>query len=543
MPFGGAAWGQNACVGEMNLSGKVFVDGGDRASAAGAAAEQARSWVDRLRPRFRSVLLNLLVIIVPIVLMILVDFALIVERLSHDRQLNDLRDRQRGTSYAQVNVLADPVRQGNLEIIKLVLTTIIADPYFTGARVSSIDGTTLVSLGENVDEGDAHLRFVQDIVHANGGVPVVIGKLTTLATVRPIHISLGHQHEQLLALAIVMLLTITGAVYIAYRIVVGRPLQQLVEAMRERDHRSARRPLRTPHIECSGSDEIAELIADFNDGEVARAEHHWQLLEAKLTLEEKVRERTDALSHALSQAKTANESKAAFLASMSHELRTPLNAIIGFAELIQHQHPDEPDSGPTHEHAVIIADSGRHLLDLLNTILDYSKTQSGKMKLDETEFDIDEVVESAVRTFSQEVKDKNIDLRADGGKGLPALSGDLRKVTQILLNLLSNAIKFTDAGGRIDVSLECDDNGLAISVADTGSGLTPQELNIVMKPFEQANNADAVKSKGTGLGLPLSRDFAEMHGGTLKIDSVKNEGTTVTVWLPASRFVGAGRAS
>ncbi|MGI9465226.1 MAG: sensor histidine kinase, partial [Aestuariivirgaceae bacterium] len=171
-------------------------------------------------------------------------------------------------------------------------------------------------------------------------------------------------------------------------------------------------------------------------------------------------------------------------------------------------------------------------------ILDFSKTQSGKMKLDETEFDIDEVVEGAVRTFSQAVKDKAIELHVDGGRGLPALSGDLRKITQILLNLLSNAIKFTDEGGRIDVALECDDNGLAISVADTGSGLTLQELDLVMKPFEQANNAEGATNRGTGLGLPLSRDFAEMHGGTLKIDSVKNEGTTVTVWLPASRFVG-----
>ncbi|MDH3741167.1 MAG: ATP-binding protein [Hyphomicrobiales bacterium] len=498
---------------------------------------------DRLRPRFRSVLLNLLVIIVPIVVMILVDFALIVERFSYQRQIDELSNRQRQTSYSQVNLLTDPVAKGDREKVKLVLAAIIADPFFTGAKVKQADGTTLVAIGQDVNKGDPQLRFVQDILEATGGPPRKVGELITLATPRLIFKSLHQQREQLIALAVIMLMTITGAVYIAYRLVVGRPLDQLVQAIRSRDHRETGAPLVTPSVECSGRDEIAEMIADFNDAEKERADYHWKLIEAKLTLEEKVRERTDALSHALAQAKSANESKASFLANMSHELRTPLNAIIGFAEVIQHTHAEDEELATTHEHAVIIADSGRHLLDLLNTVLDYSKTQSGKMKLDETEFDVVEVVESAARTFSQAVKDKNIDMTTIEASGnLPIMSGDLRKITQILLNLFSNAVKFTDDGGKIAALISGDDKGLSVAISDSGSGLSPEELDVVMRPFEQATNADSSIGSGTGLGLPLSRDLAEMHGGTLNIDSVKGEGTTVTLWLPASRFVPGGNA-
>ncbi|MGI9464271.1 MAG: sensor histidine kinase, partial [Aestuariivirgaceae bacterium] len=322
----------------------------------------------------------------------------------------------------------------------------------------------------------------------------------------------------------------------------GQPLEKLVQAIRSRDDRNAIDPINAPSVVFSGRDEIAELITDFNDSEKVRAESHWKLVEAKLTLEEKVRERTDALSHALQQAKSANESKASFLANMSHELRTPLNAIIGFAEVIQHTHAEDEELATTHEYPVIIADSGRHLLDLLNTVLDYSKTQSGKMKLDETEFDISEVVESAARTFSQAVKDKKIGLKVDAPTDLPIVRGDLRKITQILLNLLSNAVKFTGKGGQITAKVEGDADGLRVAITDTGNGLTTEELEIVMRPFEQATNADKASDSGTGLGLPLSKDLAEMHDGKLEIDSVKGQGTTVVLWLPASRFVGQGQS-
>ena len=292
-------------------------DGRNR-PAANAAPALSKSWIDKLRPRFKSVLLNLLVIIVPIVVMILVDFALIVERFSYQRQLDELRDRQMQTSSSQVILLAEPVKHGRVDDVQLLLATIIGDPYFIGARVKAADGTTLVALGDDVDSGEADLRHVQNIVYADRGPPEKIGELTTLATVRPILTSLNHQRQRLLMLAIVMLATITGAVYIAYRIVVGRPLQQLVQAIHDRGHRGSGHRFQAPRVACSGRDEIAELIEDFNEAEAARADNHWQLLEAKLTLEEKVRERTEALSHALSQAKTANESKAKFLANMSH---------------------------------------------------------------------------------------------------------------------------------------------------------------------------------------------------------------------------------
>ncbi|MGI9464269.1 MAG: sensor histidine kinase, partial [Aestuariivirgaceae bacterium] len=119
----------------------------------------------------------------------------------------------------------------------------------------------------------------------------------------------------------------------------------------------------------------------------------------------------------------------------------------------------------------------------------------------------------------------------------PILTGDLRKITQILLNLLSNAVKFSRADGEIRAQIKSDAKGLDVAIIDNGEGLTPEELDLVMRPFEQASNANKVNASGTGLGLPLSKDLAEMHDGKLKIDSVKGEGTTVTLCLPASRFV------
>ena len=199
--------------------------------------EGSKSRGDRLRPRFRSVLLNLLVIIVPIVVMILVDFALIVERFSYQRQIDELSDRQRRTSYSQVNLLIDPVAKGDRDKVKLVLATIIADPFFTGAKVNNADGTTFAALGQDVSKGDPQLRLVQDILEVTDGPPRKIGELITLATPRLIFESLRQQREQLIALAVIMLMTITGAVYIAYRLVVGRPLDELVEAIRSRDLR------------------------------------------------------------------------------------------------------------------------------------------------------------------------------------------------------------------------------------------------------------------------------------------------------------------
>ena len=192
----------------MGKMGRKDKDKTDRGPASG----NRRGWTRRLRPPFRSALLNLLAIIVPIVVLILVTFSFVVEKISYGRHLEDLNDRQVRTSYSQVILLAEPVKQGRLEDVQLLLATIIGDPFFVGAKVEDAAGNTVLALGEDVEKGDANLRYTQNILYADIDVPETVGRLTTLVTTRPILSGMADERRQLAVLAGVMLLTIIAAV-------------------------------------------------------------------------------------------------------------------------------------------------------------------------------------------------------------------------------------------------------------------------------------------------------------------------------------------
>ena len=512
----------------------------ERAKAR-SADSASLSWFDRLSDRLRfgfpSVRLNLLAIIVPIMGMILFAFSLVVQNDVYRHQIEELRERQFRTSYAQVILLADPVKTGNIEDIQLLLATIIGDPYFIGAKITSTSGQTILSLGDDVSAGNPALRFTQDIMNVDAATPVKLAELTTLATDAPILERLSVQRQNLINIALIALIALIAAVYIAYRAVVGRPMQQLVQAIRSRNLDSPSPYSEPQAISCRGRDEIAELFEDFNKAELQRIKHQRKLHEANHSLEQNVLERTEALSQALQRAEEASKAKSAFVANMSHELRTPLNAVIGFAEVIEHRYTGPDGDKATKEHASIIADSGRHLLALLNTILDFSKIQSGKMQLNEAEFSCADVVDSVTRMFSREAENKGISLKSRiDGPGLEVF-GDQRKVMQILLNLRFQRDQVhRQWWSTISITAHQTEDGIEISVADTGTGLGEDELATVMQPFEQASNARDRQAGGTGLGLPLSREFAVLHGGDLHIESIVGDGTIVTLSLPADRL-------
>jgi len=242
-----------------------------------------------------------------------------------------------------------------------------------------------------------------------------------------------------------------------------------------------------------------------------------------------------ALADSLSHVEEVSRSKSQFLAHMSHELRTPLNAIIGFSELTKEQ-----TFGPLPEryrgYAADIHTSGAHLLALINDVLDLSRVESGKYRMFDAETDVAALIDACVRMIGVRAREAGIRLDVAVGS-LPPLLADERAVKQVVLNLLSNAIKYTPAGGAVIVSGSWSENGLALSVADTGCGIPDDMMAKIFEPFQRADSMTTRNVEGSGLGLAISRHFMELHGGTLTLQSRAGAGTVATARFPGSRIV------
>ena len=243
------------------------------------------------------------------------------------------------------------------------------------------------------------------------------------------------------------------------------------------------------------------------------------------------------------RAELANRAKSEFLANMSHELRTPLNAIIGFSEMI-HREVIGPLGVPGYkEYAKAVHDSGAHLLEIINDILDLSKIEAGKIELHEESVDIAGVIGACVRLVEERAKDNGVRLTVNLPDGLPPLRADSRLLKQILLNLLSNAVKFTPQGGDVTVGAAVEDGGLVIRVVDTGIGMAVADVERAMLPFTQIDSALNRKFSGTGLGLPIANSLTAMHGGRLEFESAPRQGTTARIRFPADRMLTPGDAA
>src|SRR4029434_6308304 len=231
------------------------------------------------------------------------------------------------------------------------------------------------------------------------------------------------------------------------------------------------------------------------------------------------------------QIEAANRHKSEFLANMSHELRTPLNAIIGFSEVLGERMFGELNEKQA-EYTEDILSSGRHLLSLINEILDLSKVEAGRMELELATLDLPLAIDNA-RTFVRERATKhgiNLDVAVD--ERLGEFVGDERKIKQILLNLLSNAVKFTPEGGRIGIKARQADGSVEISVTDTGIGISPEDQAKIFEEFRQVGSDYAHKVEGTGLGLTLAKKFVELHGGKIWVESEVGKGSTFRFTLP-----------
>jgi len=237
------------------------------------------------------------------------------------------------------------------------------------------------------------------------------------------------------------------------------------------------------------------------------------------------------IQRAREQAEAASREKSRFLANMSHEVRTPLNAIIGFSEVLMEKMFGEVNDKQA-DYLKDIHESGKHLLSLINDILDLSKIEAGRMDLEISSFHLPTALSNAMTLVRERAQRHGIQLGLEVDARLGDFNADERKVKQILLNLLSNAVKFTPEGGRVDVSAKMDTDKVAIAVRDTGVGIAPEDQAAVFEEFKQVGKDSTRKAEGTGLGLALTKRFVELHGGEIRVDSAPGKGSTFTVTLP-----------
>jgi signal transduction histidine kinase len=250
--------------------------------------------------------------------------------------------------------------------------------------------------------------------------------------------------------------------------------------------------------------------------------------------------RERALYDAKETAELANRAKSEFMANISHELRTPLNVIIGFSELIASETMGPVGNAQYKGYIADVLASGRHLLDVINDIIDLARAEAGRMELNEEPTDLLEAINAVLRMMRERAMRGRVHLEADLPPALPPILADPRKLRQILTNLVSNAIKFTHEGGIITVTAqrEAPTGDVIIQVIDTGIGIAADDIPIAFKPFGQIDARLNRHYDGTGLGLPLTKVMVELHQGRITIDSVVGVGTTVTIRLPASRVRG-----
>ena len=218
---------------------------------------------------------------------------------------------------------------------------------------------------------------------------------------------------------------------------------------------------------------------------------------------------------------------------MSHELRTPLNAIIGFSEVLSERMFGEVNEKQA-EYLKDIHESGRHLLSLINDILDLSKIEAGRMELEVSTFDLPTALSNAMTLIRERAQRHGIQLGMELDPALGEISADERKFKQIMLNLLSNAVKFTPDGGKVDVSAKRANGAVEVAVRDTGIGIAPEDQQAVFEEFRQVGRDQMRKAEGTGLGLALTKRFVELHGGAIRLHSTPGQGSTFTVSLPLS---------
>ncbi|MBT4890611.1 MAG: PAS domain-containing sensor histidine kinase [Rhodospirillales bacterium] len=245
----------------------------------------------------------------------------------------------------------------------------------------------------------------------------------------------------------------------------------------------------------------------------------------------------NALQIALKDAEQANQAKSEFLATMSHEFRTPLNAILGFSEMMRAQYFGPMGSNNYNTYANDIHHSGEHLLALVNDVLDIAAIEAGKRPMVKEAIALDDLLKDCMKSVAKVAEDGGVELSIEAADNLPSLYADKRSITQIFLNIFSNATKFTNPGGTVSVHAKATQDEIVVSVTDTGIGIPPSKISVITEPFIQADSNPHKAQEGSGLGLSIVKSLVESHGGSLKIESTVDVGTTVSVDFPVQKII------
>jgi signal transduction histidine kinase len=322
-----------------------------------------------------------------------------------------------------------------------------------------------------------------------------------------------------------LLLAIATSVLLARRLV--RPIESIQAAAAKIGSGSLNQ-----RIEIPSNDELGALAAEFNRMAA-------RLQASYAGLEQKVEERTRELATALEELdeksrelEAASRHKSEFLANMSHELRTPLNAVIGFTQVLSEKLFGEVNE-KQEEYLEDILSSANHLLALINDILDLSKVEAGQVELEVAPFSLREALERGVVMVRERAINGGVQVALGANGGVDVVTGDERRISQVIFNLLSNAVKFTPDGGAVDVRANQEDGEIRVSVADTGPGIAAEDHERIFEEFQQTE-AGVEQHEGTGLGLALSKRLVELHGGRIWVDSELGKGSTFVFTLPAS---------
>lgn len=366
--------------------------------------------------------------------------------------------------------------------------------------------------------GDACLKCHQerDAQAAKGDL---VGIASIKVSSKDLESRIHRNRALLISTAIVSALALMGGSWLIVRYVIVKPVQHLKEVS---DAITAGQL--NIRSEIQTGDEFEDLSHAFN-----------RMLRTLVSMQDQLRRVNNDLDRKVDELAQANmalyasfQLKSDFLSTMSHELRTPLNSILGFGELLASQKLSDKQ----HKWVENINSSGKHLLSLINDILDLAKIEAGKMQLRIEEFSIRDVCEGLLNMFRPQADKKNIELESKVDPGLPPLKQDASKLQQVLWNLLSNAVKFTPEGGRVTVQADTDGIHLILRVIDTGVGIAPEDQEIIFEKFRQAGKTLTREHAGTGLGLSIVRELAKLLGGEVKLQSELGRGSTFTVTVP-----------
>ena len=459
-----------------------------------------------------------------------------------------------------------PILKQNPNATDLPLNLVAPDSQIIAAAVFSNDGKLLAQFIRNgARETIPSAQRIAGLMSSersvvwspigSGGRP--LGTLYIKADLS--QADLDRSNTLLRAAAIIFLAAVLLAFVVAYRLqaLITEPIIELArvsaDIQRERDY--------SYRVGVSATGEIGDLIQSFNAmldtiqsntselqrakivAEEARERIHQtneQLEEANRTLEARVEDRTRLLAKAVSDAEEASKAKSTFLAKMSHELRTPLNAIIGYSEMLQEDARDEGDTR-TADDLDKVLNAARHLLGLINDVLDISKIEAGKMELFLETFPLAKIIGEVAATISPLIDKKGNRLVLDYAEDIGTMHADATKLRQMLLNLLSNASKFTEKGTitlRVTRIVGAGSDIIELAIIDTGIGMNATQLARLFQAFSQADASTSSKYGGTGLGLAISKQFAQMMKGDITVSSVAGTGSSFVIRLPANVQTG-----